>query len=448
MAAGIVGISEEEITVLAREKRFMRRKTRKIAPSNFLAALCALASNGTATYGALAGKLEIVHGADVSRQAVWKRVGEPCLEFLKAVLGTVLMAVSGVPAIIPTGLLSTFGRVIVADSTTVKLPAKFKTSFPGAGNYFATTASLKVQCAIDLLSGTFIHFSMSPYTRNDQSASVDVLDYVRAGDLVIRDLGYFSISVFRRIANAKAFFLSRLKVDVHMYDPKSGRRIDTRKLFKSWNLVDTQVFLGDTERFPVRLLGVPVPASVADKRRRDVKKDTNRITPAPETLRLLSWSILVTNVPHSAWTPRAAAFAYRLRWRIEIIFKAWKSFLSLTQTHTAGLVQLLAIMNARMIALASVHSMAIKNAETLESAMAAKELSILKVSKFVASNWRDVAELLESPDGVEKLKRIMAKHCSYDKRRKRVNYPQELENALKHDLIITSQHLSNKRAIP
>ena len=446
-AVGIVGVSEEKIDSIAKEKKFMRRKARKIDPASFLATLCALASNGTATFGALAGKLGIGHGVDVSRQAVWKRVKAPCLEFLKAVLASVLTSVAGVPVVIPSGILAAFGRVIVADSATVKLAGKFKALFPGSGNQFSTTASMKIQCAVDLLSGAFVHFSMTPFTRNDQAASVDVLDYLRAGDLIIRDLGCFSIAVLRSIADAQAFFLSRMKMEVRVYDPKSCVRIDTRKLFKSRNLVDMLVLIGDVERFPVRLIGVPVPSAVADKRRseaRKERKEKNGGSPAAETLRLLSWNILITNVPSSVWLPHSAAFAYRLRWRIEIIFKAWKSFLSLTEAHLAGFIQLSVIMSARMIALASVHSMTVKNVEALEGAMESKELSLLKVAKFVAANWSEVAELLVSSGGIEKLRRLLAKHCSYDKR-KRMNYAQELEIALSPEVVITSQHFNNKR---
>jgi hypothetical protein len=144
------------------------------------------------------------------------------------------------------------------------------------------------------------------------------------------------------------------------------------------------------------------------------------------------------------WLPHSAAFAYRLRWRIEIIFKAWKSFLNLTEAHLAGFIQLSVIMSARMIALASVHSMAVKKLEAIEGAMEAKELSLLKVAKFVAANWSEVTELLMSSGGFEKLRRLLAKHCSYDKR-KRVSYAQELEIALTPGVTITSQHLNNRR---
>jgi hypothetical protein len=303
---GIVGISEDEIAAMAQETEFMKRKVRKIDPASFLAALCALASNGTATFGALAGKLGVGYGVDVSRQAVWKRVKAPCLEFIKAVLSIVLTTVAGAPTVIPSGIFTTFGRVIVADSTTVKLAGKFKALFPGSGNQFSTTASMKIQCAVDLLSGAFVHFSMTPFTRNDQAASVDVLDYLREGDLIIRDLGYFSITVLRSIANAQAFFLSRMKMEVLVYDPKSGKRLDTRKLFKSRNFVDMQILLGDAERFPVRLIGVPVPSAVADKRRRDARKERkekNGGSPGAETLRLLSWNILQSSAPGANGTP-------------------------------------------------------------------------------------------------------------------------------------------------
>jgi hypothetical protein len=43
------------------------------------------------------------------------------------------------------------------------------------------------------------------------------------------------------------------------------------------------------------------------------------------------WEIFVTNVSRMIWTPpRDVSNAYGLRWRIEIIFKAWKSHFKLT----------------------------------------------------------------------------------------------------------------------
>jgi hypothetical protein len=64
--------------------------------------------------------------------------------------------------------------------------------FPGAANQGnKKQATLKIQVIYDLLSETFAHFSLSGFTRTDQAASADVLTVAQAGDLVLRDLGYF-----------------------------------------------------------------------------------------------------------------------------------------------------------------------------------------------------------------------------------------------------------------
>ena len=56
----------------------------------------------------------------------------------------------------------------------------------------------------------------------------------------------------------------------------------------------------------------------------------------------MGWNLFLTNVPTSIWPPKALVAVYRLRWRIEIIFKTWKSHLGLRQLNcrTAALLQL------------------------------------------------------------------------------------------------------------
>ncbi|MBE0544218.1 MAG: transposase [Verrucomicrobia bacterium] len=43
----------------------------------------------------------------------------------------------------------------------------------------------------------------------------------------------------------------------------------------------------------------------------------------------MGWTIVLTNVPRAVWPAKALAPLYRLRWRSEMIFKAWKSHLGL-----------------------------------------------------------------------------------------------------------------------
>ena len=82
---------------------------------------------------------------------------------------------------------------------------------------------------------------------------------------------------------------------------------------------------------------MPHPGESATRTNRD-----RRTTPSAERLYLLGWNLLITNVPRSLWPAKALQPIYRLRWRVEMIFKAWKSHLGLRQFNcrTAPLLSL------------------------------------------------------------------------------------------------------------
>jgi hypothetical protein len=95
---------------------------------------------------------------------------------------------------------------------------------------------------------------------------------------------------------------------------------------KNINVIDKEVVLGEKERISVRLVGIRLPRNVADERKRKAKKDRNKKTNhSKKYLDLLGWSFFITNVPKEIWKPRDITIVYGYRWRIEIIFRAWKS---------------------------------------------------------------------------------------------------------------------------
>jgi hypothetical protein len=77
---------------------------------------------------------------------------------------------------------------------------------------------------------------------------------------------------------------------------------------------------------PARFVALKLPQQVADERRRkaNINRD-KRLKPSEVSMYLLGWAIFVTNVPLDIWQPLELAKVYRMRWRIEIIFKTWKS---------------------------------------------------------------------------------------------------------------------------
>ena len=71
---------------------------------------------------------------------------------------------------------------------------------------------------------------------------------------------------------------------------------------------------------------------MANHRRRKLRHNRDQsLNPGKEHLYLLGWNIFLTNVPSHVWPAEQLPVIYRLRWRIETLFKAWKSHLALTE---------------------------------------------------------------------------------------------------------------------
>jgi hypothetical protein len=186
--------------------------------------------------------------------------------------------------------------------------------------------------------------SLSGFTRNDQAAAPDILKVARPGDLVLRDLGCLVTSVLGQFVLLGILFLSRYLHGVNLHDPLTGQPFDLAAHLRTSPVLDLPLLLGP-ERVPVRLVALPVPEEVANLRRhraRTSAKRRHRSPPGREHLLLMGWNLFLTNVPPSIWPPKTLAAVCRLRWRIEIIFKTWKSHLGLLQLNcrTAALLQL------------------------------------------------------------------------------------------------------------
>ena len=53
----------------------------------------------------------------------------------------------------------------------------------------------------------------------------------KKGDLIIRDPGYFVLEVFGKITDKGAFFISKLRYGIYVYD-NNGKIIDFNNLLK------------------------------------------------------------------------------------------------------------------------------------------------------------------------------------------------------------------------
>ena len=86
------------------------------------------------------------------------------------------------------------------------------------------------------------------------------------------------------------------------------------------------MLLGKAEQLPVRFVVLKLPQNVADERRCKARLNRDKRQKITEvSMYLLGWAFFITNVPVDIWQPLDLPKVYRMRWRIEIIFKTWKS---------------------------------------------------------------------------------------------------------------------------
>ena len=331
------GLDLEE---LGRQSGFVRRRARKLDLHAFVKSLLGLAGAGAPTLTTVVDGMKVVGHQDYSPQALAKRVRCRADVFLSAVLGSLFR--HRARTLMQQGLLSTFNRILIQDSTVVAVPDRYAPAFPGCVNQTRRSfAQLKLQCTLALDSLSLCQVSLSGFTRNDQAASADILDVVRRGDLVVRDLGYFALDVLAELRAREAHFLSRLHHGTRVYDAKTGNALDLPRLLAKHRQLDQPVLLGEV-RLPARLVAMPVPQAVADRRRRQAHQHTHGHRPSRDSLFLMNWNLFITSVPQTLWSAETVRDVYRLRWTIEIVFKAWTSHLRLNQlnTHSESMLRL------------------------------------------------------------------------------------------------------------
>jgi len=405
---------------LARSSGFRRRKPKKLTPSLFLQAACLLVTLPAASYRRWAGLIGLLGQCTLSKQALFERMTDRAATFLKSILQALLSSLT-TPRdwTVPTSLRH-FGRVLLQDSTALRLSEKLARWFPGPSNQRgAQGAMLKIQTCYDLLAQSFVQFSLSSYRRNDQAASPDVLPLLQAGDLIIRDLGYFVLEVLEQITAAKAYFLSRLRLGVAIWESDGCTPVNLWARLRKAGSLDIQCTLGD-KRVPVRLVAIPVPAAVANKRRRQARQNRDRrCPPSAQRLALMGWSIYITNVPRTLWVAQTVAETYGLRWRIETIFKSWKSHFALAQVPAGSQAQVESFIYAKLIFI-TLFQVCFWQRWLVETPSEKQlALSLLKVAEAVQSF---LLVLVLSHLGIDPnlaWEELVGTHCRYERRRRR-----------------------------
>lgn len=418
------------LPALARQTGWMQRASEKITPLNLVTAALLLISQPQISLTVLAVLLGLLCRKTVSKQAVDERLTAVAALFLKESLGAALgLCLSSVKAakILPKPFAWPFARILVQDSSTIKLNEKLADVYPGGANQHGQTPGvLRLQALFDLWSQRWVSFALTPYVRNDQKASPDLLPHLQKNDLVLRDLGYFAIRVLEQIGQRGAFFLSRFYFRTAVFD-LAGRPIDLLALLRQKGKVDQWVRIGQKEKMRMRLVAFRAPARVANERRRKARAHLqNRCQLSKAYLELQNWTLFLTTVPVEVLSARQVMELYGQRWQIEIIFKGWKSHFHLEAVSCATTASLLEVaIYGKLLFITLTHPLSAPQFSAQEAKVEVRHYSRLRVNLLTRQCLVSVVLEQWGIDVAEGLARQMHYHGRYEKR-KRQNIVEKL----------------------
>jgi hypothetical protein len=401
-------------------------------PLNLVAALVEESLRGSPSYNDLAASIESNDGADPSRQGVALRLNERFEALLEALLGEVIavkVAEDTAAGRFAGMNFREYGRVLVQDSTVLKLPLALFPDFSGVSNGGSSVCNARIQAVYDLVSGQLIDFSIDPYSKNDLIAAPAL--ELREGDLALRDRGYLTAAEMQRHCDAGAHFIYRHKTGSIYLDVATGLAIDLPAILRRDGRLDMEVLLNNPERTRVRLLAAPVGAEIANLRRMKAKKETKGHNPSKAVLELMDWTIFITNIPADKAGFQEILGVYGLRWRIEVIFKAWKSHLKFDDLHEVCARQLRILLKTRLLVIAAASNL-YRRIESVLWHKYRRRLSLLKFMKYLAASLDNLLRVMRSLAGGDQetaaLEKALARYCCYDKRKKRRNFTETWEN--------------------
>jgi hypothetical protein len=316
----------------------------------------------------------------------------------------------------------------VQDSTVIKLPGWLFGKFSGVSNATSSVCNARIQVVFDLLTARLVTFSIDPYSKNDLTAAPEL--ELREGDLVLRDRGYLTSAEIQRHSDKAADFIYRHKTGAIYLDVETQQPLDLPGLLARHGSLDLEVLLNNAQRTRVRLVAQPVDEETANTRRMRAKQETKGHNPSKAVLLLMGWTIYLTSIPaDKAGFPEIFGI-YGLRWRIEVIFKSWKSHLNFATIHRVSGIQLLVTLKARLLVIAALTNI-YRLLERAVRDIGKRRISLLKLSKYLAGNVARLLLVLAYPAaGADERREILeslTRYCCYDLRRKRLNFAETMD---------------------
>jgi hypothetical protein len=423
---------------LAVETGFSQRSS-KLTPDIFFDLLfysVSLSQNSSLEY--LVSYLDKQYGIEMRKQSLDERFNERAVKFVKSVLSSLIREQFS-NVLYCEAFLSNFNHVRTKDSTKFNVPSNLESHYKGSGGSGSTSgAGISIQYEFDLKTGIFLDLTITQAIRNDQQDAKETAEDVCKDDLVMRDLGYFSLPVLKKITEKEAFFLSRLPSHVLVYDEK-GVEINFKDLYAIMTKTgiektERQVFIGE-DKISVRLVIGLVPDQVYQQRLRSRQKEEKRRgrQTKERTKFLLHFNLFITNTEAQTLPFEKVMTLYRFRWQIELMFKNWKSVFSIHTLQKMKEHRYITMLYIRLI-LIIVDLQITNHAQSLFSKQGIKEtiLSYKKTLQTLKNSFSDILNILRCEQEkaikiLEAIYRLLSKNHWRERRKKRENYVDNID---------------------
>ncbi len=161
----------------------------------------------------------------------------------------------------------------------------------------------------------------------------------KAFDLLIRDLGYITHDYLKSIVGLGAYFINRVPLKWKLLQKESKQPVDWKSIHRKiltygLQFIELDIVIGEKDNtIPVRLIVSLVPQEVYKERLVKAEKHAQQKGhQVSEEYKTRCWfNAFITNVPQKTLSARDINKVYNTRWQIELVFRTWKSVLSINK---------------------------------------------------------------------------------------------------------------------
>lgn len=365
-------------------------------------------------------------GLSITPQGLDKRFNPTTACYLQQILNDIVSTKVSCSDLGLPQIADKFRYVYVEDSSIVTLPDDLFEIWQGFGGS-GSRSSVKLQTRLDLQHGTLDGPHLVDGRVHDRKAA-DAHDRNETKGLLLQDLGYWSLKEWEKAEQQDSYRVSYFKMSTHFWH--DGQPYDAHSWCRTIlaDEFEIDILLGKSAKIPMRLIGRRAPKSVAEERRRKLKRgaQTRGQPLSKQRLELCEWTLIVTNVPTEIMSAEEAFVWVGVRWQIELLFKLWKSVGKIDKSRSENPWRQLCEFYAKLIAMTLQHWVFLPTIWHYPNRSLTKAAKLIQ--KHVIRLLFALKSKLEIGKVIEEIRMIVMNKCRINRSRKQVRTFQQLEN--------------------